>query len=652
MSRSRLLRVLKIPGLNSLLVSLASLVLMIYGVIVYNPFLTKRVTYDYFAWTSTILTLLAVYWELKRLYKKPFYSTILLVFIGGLFTVWGRILSIYFNKTFTIGSFNALIGDYYTVQGFASSLLIVLGSFIVLIANILHIVLGGVIIIKEKPAFCDAINALHYCTHIVIHVFEKHIVLVAIVVGLFAFTFRFIPELHWWPLLIGWDTPEYVAHLLDFREKLNPFTSYYWMGGLRNTPPLLPMLLVPFTYFVDAWYLFKFYPSIAYAFMASLSAILAMEIDERRKWWIGLLSGFLTTIYVLNLRISWDYQRQLLGSVILLATILVLEKWREPKTPKHALSVLLLLVACGLSHEVTGFAGFILSLVLLYHGLKNRNTTTSIVGTVGLTVNTVLEIWYWRRPYSFVSTVGVLPPGLVASYEGDQALSYLVAGYGLILPLALIAMSKSRARYTTIVTIALLVAGISPMIAPFSSVTTWYRFLIGATPLVTTLATIGLVRATSDWRVLVAYLLIASLPGLSFAYGYNWFFTYYESLREFPPRLAPSPVYMDVYEFFKNNKELVENTVIIAWADHARYIHLAIRNPDPARFIWISNPWDLTNDTICRVIEQTGVEVVIIVGLHIDTNTTQYTCLEELKTLSEGPSWIHLAIAKKHRISS
>jgi len=103
MSRSRLLRVLKTPGLNSLLVSLASLVLMIYGVIVYNPILTRKVTYDYFAWVSMLLTLLATYWELKRLCRKPFYSTILLVFAGGLFTVWGRILTIYFNKTITIG---------------------------------------------------------------------------------------------------------------------------------------------------------------------------------------------------------------------------------------------------------------------------------------------------------------------------------------------------------------------------------------------------------------------------------------------------------------------------------------------------------------------------------------------------------------------
>jgi len=368
MSRSRLLRVLKTPGLNSLLVSLASLVLMIYGVIVYNPILTRKVTYDYFAWVSMLLTLLATYWELKRLCRKPFYSTILLVFAGGLFTVWGRILTIYFNKTITIGFFHGLIGDYYTLQGFASSLLVLLGSFIVLVATAIHIALGEVIVIRENPAFYDAINALRYFLHVLIHVFEKRPALIVIVVALFSFIFRFIPELHYWPWLIGWDTPEYVAHLLDFKERLNLFTSYYWMGGLRNTPPLLPMFLLPFTYLVDAWYIFKFYPSIAYAILASLSALLAMEIYGERKWWIGLLSGLLTTTYVLNLRISWDYQRQLLGSIILLATILVLEKWREPKTFKQVLTTILLLTACGLSHEVTGFTGFVISLILLYYG--------------------------------------------------------------------------------------------------------------------------------------------------------------------------------------------------------------------------------------------------------------------------------------------
>jgi len=299
--------------------------------------------------------------------------------------------------------------------------------------------------------------------------------------------------------------------------------------------------------------------------------------------------------------------------------------------------------------EVTGLVGFILSLVLLYSGLKHRDKYSVVCGLIGLVANTVLEVWYWRRPYSVVEEVGVLPLGLVKSFEYSQVVSYLVAGYGITLPLVFLAITRYKRPYVTSTITVLLLAGISPLIAPYSSVATWYRFLIGAAPLVSTLTIIGLADfLKSKWSVIL-YLIIASLPGLAFTYGYNWSQDYYRALREFPSMLIPAPAnskLLDTLNFFRENNNLAENTTIIAHPDYAKYIHIAIRNPDPSHFIWW---WSRTisNETVCEVVERAGVEKVIIVGYTINANIEDYRCLEELRPLSNETPWIYLGVLRK-----
>ncbi|ADG90856.1 hypothetical protein Tagg_0583 [Thermosphaera aggregans DSM 11486] len=636
-------------GLLNVLLSVLSLALITTGLLRYNPLLTRRVTYDYFVWASTILSLTSVYGELRRLRDKPLYSTIMPLVVGGVFVVVGRLVSIIYNYTFVLGYFNGLIGSMYTLEGFMWSILVLAGSFMVGVTNVLHAVLGGVVFVKPKPCLIDAYNGLMFIAQYVARVFEKHVVLVALAVWLVAFTYRFIPELHYWPWLIGWDTPEYVAHLMDYVERLNPFTSYYWMGGLRNTPPLLVLLLSPFTLIIDAWTIFKVYPSVAYGLLAALSSLIAVRVYER-SWRVGLLAGLFTTLYILNLRISWDYQRQLLGSVVMLATIILLEEWGVVHGFKQSITAFLMLAACGLSHEVTGLVGFTLSLVLMYHGLKKGSRHSVFTGLTGAVVNALLETWYWRKPYSFIEAVGVLPPGLTVSFEHSQVVSYLVAGYGVTLPLVLIALANHGKPYIASTVTVLLLAGLSPLIAPYSSVATWYRFLIGAAPLASTLSIIGLADSVRNKWVTLLYLVIASLPGLALAYGYNWSFDYTSALREFPILFTPAPVPVDdklleTLSFFKNN-DFTGSTVIVAHPDYARYVHLAIRNPDPSRLIWVNYA---TNETICRIAESTGAkEIVLVAAKTPDTNTTMYKCLLDIKPVDEEHPWILVARVKEN----
>jgi hypothetical protein len=647
MSKKLSFKIEKLSSLSLFNTALAevSVILIVGGVIRHNPIAVKNLSYDYFVWASTLLTVIAVYRELKRLQGKllhlPLYSTLLLLIVGVVFTVIGRVLSIYYNGVFTLGYFRGLIGSYYTVEGYISSLLVLTGSLLVGLTMCIHMIINGIIVIREKPLLSDVYVKLVLKASKL----EKYPVIIALIVGVFAFTFRFIPELYWWQWLIGWDTPEYVAHLLDFRERLNPFARYYWMGNLRNTPPLLPILLLPFTFIADGWSIFKVYPSIAYSLLAALSALITIII-YRKSWYVGLFSGFFTAMYILNLRISWDYHKQLLGTVIVLIAILLLEKWGEPRGFKQAIIAILLPIACGLSSEITGLVGLTMFLVLFYMGLKHRNLFSIIPGLIGLILTTMLGFYYLHRAHTTVDVTSVLTSifTIATRTEGADVISYLVAGYGITLPPALITLAKYKKPYITATVTVLMLAGLSPIITPYTCLATWYRFLIEVAPLMSTLAVIGLFDTLKNKWIILLYLLIASLPGLAFTYGYNWSQRYYSALREFPDTLVPASPnvrLLETYYFFKNNSDLIKNAIIVADPDFAKYVHMAIRNPDPSRLVWRKA---IAGDDICRLMNSTGADKAILVAVQYVSGKK---CSLRVEPVSEELKWINIALLEK-----
>lgn len=631
--------------------STAASFIALYAYMYYNPLITSNSTYDYFIWFSTLLSLYALYIDVKRYYNKPFLSTMLFELVGGLLIVSGRVLSLCYNSFSYFGYIGALVGELYNYRGFYASLLIMPGSFYVAAASTVNALFNSpVIVLQGSPSIKDVYSAMlshigrlssWLCIHDV-----KGLTILGCLAFLSAFTFRFLPELYWWPFLIGWDTPEYAAHLADFAEKWNPFTSYYWMGSMRNTPPLLNILLAPFTQLLRPYLVYKYYPSFAYGVLSALASIIVVMV-YRKSWGVGLLAGLSTAVFILNLRISWDYQRQLLGSIIMLTAVLYLETRGVIDGWRSASITLLLLILCGLSHEVTGLAGFTLSLALFLQGVKKGNKYAWTPGLIGLITNFSLEAWYWGKPYSYAPSIGYLPIGLTESYDARQVVDYLIAGYGLVLPLMLPVLVKYKRLYLNASVIALLLAGISPLIAPYSSVVTWYRFLIGIAPLASALSVVGLVDVTRDWRIVAAYYVVFSIPGLAFTYGYNLTMDT-RILREFPWRLDPSPAnlkYLDTYEFFENNRHLYDEAVIIAHSDIARYVHLAIRNPEQTKLIWVNT---VSNETICRVIKDLGVKkaVIVLPPWSNVTSVEKALCVNSVKTLDDEFPWILLIEAK------
>ncbi|MEL9941103.1 MAG: hypothetical protein QXP97_08075 [Desulfurococcus sp.] len=391
---------------------------------------------------------------------------------------------------------------------------------------------------------------------------------------------------------------------------------------------------------IGPWLTFKLYPPIAFGALIAATTYLAknvLKVSPRNLMAVALASS----LYILNLRISWDYQRQLLGSVIMVLAIVVLESYRG-RGAKCTLLASLLLVLTSMAHEVTGVVAFVLALLLLVEAVANRAGREIAVHFTALAVITALLLWYWRILYTPNMYLGAAPPGVVSypvyTAAAGEVISYLVVGYGLVLPPALLVLTKPGYRYLKIAVVTLFLAGLSPLIAPYTAATAWYRFLIGAAPLMVPLAIAGL-TTYGEGRATVIYVLLFAVVGIPFILQYLYMYDLVAALTEFPPGLTPSPAIrpflQDLYELSTyisaNISKADLETPIMAQRHVARWIHLGIRNPEPGRLIWI--PYDPGISAVCNVMTNHNTTRIYIIttkdieALVREINTTQIeTC--------------------------
>lgn len=592
---------------------------------------------DYMAWLATLLACFAAYLDLKVFWKNSSYaSTILLSLAGFTLIFFGRLASLCLNASASLPEYvGPLFGSYYTREGFfCAAACLVSGSTITSIALLLHTVLGRPVVFQQAETLAELFKKQQIRLSKTWDDLWSSPSLYLAVAFLIGFIHRLIPEILWWPWLIGWDTVEYVAHLMDFSSSLNPFMSYYWMGVMRNCPPLLNIILLPVSAIMGAWNTLKIYPPVAYGMLSLSSALLArktLRLDRLGSFFTSMI----TTFYVLNLRISEEYQRQLLGSVFMMLTLTVMDSWRKLDTRK-ALSIALLTVCSALSHEVTALFSAAVSLVLTLRSIRDRDYRGLVAGLIGLTASVVLEAWYWKRPYTSSAIFGVVPAGLV-SYSEDASpmvLSYLLAGYGLTLPFAIAALLQPNGRttYTKTGLVTLMLAGISPMLAPYTSAATWYRFLIGAAPIVSTLAAAGVYRMSRDKRLHVAYLLLIMIPGLAFTYNIGLLSRFAGALREFTSGFAATP---SGSEELNDLKQLAEwlgsrnlNGTIVVSSSVASWVHIGVRNPTPSRLMQVSS---VTSGTLQILLEKAQAEKLYAVTTQNLTGDSQMLRVEKLR---------------------
>jgi len=396
------------------------------------------------------------------------------------------------------------------------------------------------------------------------------------------------------------------------------------MGSLRNCPPLLNILLLPLSLALGAWNAFKIYPAVAYGLLALSSALVAKRVFGLNGHG-PLMVSVVTTLFIINLRISWDYQRQLLGSVFMLLSIVALNHSGEPSGKRIIVSALLL-ICCALSHEVTAFFSAALSALLLLRSLKPKDIKGVMAGSMVLAVSISLEAWYWGKPYTPNVYFGVAPIGVV-SYSAStmsEVISRLIAGFGLLLPFALLALSdrSSNPAFLKAGLASLTAAGLSPLFMPHTSVATWYRFLTGAAPLISTLAGSGMVRGIKDLRLKLIFILLLLMLAMPYAYGVSGTSRFTSALREFPSGLVPSPMnaaaLRDLISLSEWFKEQGLRSTIIAEPGAAKWIHLAVRNPEPSELVWLwSDP--ISSTSVKSVLERLGVgKAYVVCGSNLE----------------------------------
>jgi len=579
------------------------------------------VAYDYSVWLAVLLVCLGVYLDLRlQAWRFSCLSTLLIGLCGAVVAAAGRAVSLLLNQAiYSPYRLIPLLGSPYCYYSLLASLLsIASGSILAFIALALHSILGRPIVFHASKSFGCAVEAARDALLRAWGRFWSHGWLYLPTAFLFGFTYRFLPELVWWPWPLGWDTVEYMAHLMDFLERLNPFTSYHWMGGVRNCPPLLNMLLAPFGYAFGAWLTFKLYPSVAYGLLSLSSALVARRVF-RLAGYEAFFTSAVTVLFMLNLRMSWDYHRQLLGSVFMILSLALLDSSNGYRGWRNAFSALLL-ACCALSHEVTGFFSVVASALLAFMSARGRDLRGLAAGLASLAVSVALEAWYWRRPYTPNAYLGVAPVGVV-SYSPQvtpAVLSYLVAGFGLVLPFAVLALlDKDSPRvFSKIGLASLLAAGASPMIAPYTSAATWYRFLVGAAPIASTLAGSWIVKALGDKRLHAVFIVLLLALAFPYAYGVDETSRFTSALTEFPQGLAPSPMdtasLMDLKELSEWFGRERPSSTIIAESYVARWVHLAVRNPGPNKLLWL---WvsQVSGSSVKSVMEGLRLEKVYVV---------------------------------------
>ena len=593
---------------------------------------------DLIVWGTTLLTgaaLLSDIWGFYRSYGHG--STLTLSIIAFIFLIVARVNSLVYSMVVTDFTTPLIGGCVVDARAYLMAIHVFTGSVLGVAAIAIHTIFGGPLVLVKTPPYAEGFSTVKSWLITIINKAINHPLITAFAIG---FIIRLIPELRWWPWPLGWDLPEYIAHLEDFLQNPNPFAPHFWMSGYRNIPPLLDMVLAPFAAVMGAWTVFKIYPVVAYGLLIAGTTYLSKKLLHFSNRY-AVLTAIIASLFIMDLRLSYGYMRQLLGTALLVFAITFLELRKEREDLLgHALpSALLVLTA--MSHEVTAAMAALLTLVLLLDLLRHKRERKLIALYVIVLVAIVaLLLWYSKGPVWGNIYLGTVPPGLV-SYRNvgttvNEVFMYLVVGYGILIPPALLGLSTKKVfklRYYIIATAVFLLAGISPLIAPYTSITSWWRFLISASPLLIPMVMLGLKSCRRE--LLAIYTILAVFPGLFFGIlnteGY-YIGRLTSSLREFPPALTPLPsdtkALNQLLMLSKDVRNLNREIPIVAEKSVARWVHLGIRNPAPNQIIRIRGRVNLI--TACEFMAKLNRTNIYIVS----TKELNKLMDELLKTLN------------------
>lgn len=541
---------------------------------------------DYVVWATFIAAMLAALGDIRRHCRSAGYaSTLTMDILAVVFLMIGRGGSTAYSLWNTSLATPIVGGSTIFNASVALASLVALGSIWLSLSVVMHCAFEHPIVLRATESYCATLGSMKGASMRLLAAIEKRPVLFAFAIG---FGIRLIPEVVWWPWPIGWDTFEYMAELNDFLAFPNPLSPDF-NYTLSRTPPLLNTILsLPGALF-GSWAVFKAFPPIAYGAIIALVAFTskrALQMNNRQ----ALLAAVVSAFFILNLRMSSDYQKQILGTIMLMAALVCI---REDGGWKRNLGVASLFIMAALASQITAVAAVPAILLLLVDSARLRRLPRCALYASSLIIVIAALAQYSGGFVWGNSTFGLAPAGVysLTTSASSALIAYTMAGYTIILVPALLVF-RSYNKYYLAVIAALLVAGLSPIFVPYTSISGYYRFLIEIVPFAVPLAIKGMLTANRRLPV-AAYSLAIILIGCCFIFpgGSTYTGKLTNTYIEFPVSVAPDPASRDqltsLIQFSSNisNMGLDEGIPIIVPYYLYRYVHYGILNPAPGRII-------------------------------------------------------------------
>ena len=423
---------------------------------------------DFSFWILSLGSCLAGFLDLYLFWRKsPLISTLLITIIGLSITFFARLLSVFYSLLMTSFSIQILGGSLTDEESFVMATGAVAGSFLILGSTSIHTIYKEPIIFLKSSTLYDLMNTLR-------NTLEKtKIHYMYVIIFAVGFLVRAYPEIKYIDRPIGWDTLEYISVSKDFVYQPKILTTYIWLGGYRNIPPLLTWVSgLTFLTGLDPWIFYKIYPPIMIGILSALSSAITFKITRSR------IATFLTGLaiifnpYIIGQSQQWH--RHLLGLTILIGYIYLSEK--KSRAWKRALTLAL----ASLAYEPSAVISLITSLYETYIS-KDWRDRTIFISTSALSLLTLLwYIGYPKTPVATLTPAGAYVAGNIEYYPMNTIMYTLVSLLLLSPSIMILLIWRSidvRARVIIVTLFIIFIMPVLSVIAPTDQ-HRWYMMLM------------------------------------------------------------------------------------------------------------------------------------------------------------------------------
>jgi len=443
------------------------------------------------------------------------------------------------------------------------------------------------------------------------------------------FLTRFYPELKYLDPPIGWDTLEYIAVARDFASTPKLLTSYLWLGGLRNLPPLITWVSGSLALLgADPWIFFKVYPATAMGLISMLSAAIAYRVSGSKA--IAFASALLTVFNPFILGQSQQWQRHVLGLVLLMAYLYLCESKAKPLYRALALAL------GALAYEPVAVLALFLSAA---EALMTRSGRGKALFTASAILALLALLWYVgfpQKPVASLTPGGVYVAGNI-EYSPSTALSYTITCLLLLAPSIVIASIWRSIDTRTKIAIALLfTAFITPVLCVVAPVDQ-HRWFLALLTIATPYTVAGLAKINRGILALATALVI--LLGSAYPFtdnGYTHFRIWTETsiapASGYPWKLEPA---------IKNLSDVMRIAEIVAMQKEATLVSLVMY---PQLHLFIRNPTNITPlDGEPTLV--TAIAYIASKNLSKIVAVTSINMSKELETFREKPDLYNATLA-------